>query len=227
MEVQWLEQTAADVSADDAWLSTAERLLCGSMKLAKRRNDWSLGRWTAKHAVANYLGLALAPEALASIEIRPAASGAPEVFLNDQPAEVSISLSHSDGTAACAVAPAGAVTGCDLERIEPRSEAFIADYFTAEEQAMIAQAAPAERDRLVTVLWSAKESALKALRTGLRLDTRRVSVWLASPSQGSESWSALTVRYADQLFQGWWRSSGGLARTMVSVPAAGPPIRQA
>jgi len=30
--------------------------------------------------------------------------------------------------------------GCDLEVVEPRSDAFVADYFTSEEQALIARA---------------------------------------------------------------------------------------
>ena len=63
--------------------------------------------------------------------------------------------------------------GCDLEVIEPRSEEFVADYFTTEEQKMVSQAPIADRSKLLALLWSAKESALKALREGLRFDTRR------------------------------------------------------
>lgn len=40
-----------------------------------------------------------------------------------------------------------------------------------EEQELVARAP--ERDELVALLWSGKESALKALREGLRLDTER------------------------------------------------------
>ena len=53
--------------------------------------------------------------------------------------QVTISLSHRSGAAICAVAPAGVDLGCDLEVIEPRSEAFVADYFTVDEQALVAQ----------------------------------------------------------------------------------------
>ena len=81
------------------------------MRFAKRQADWRLGRWTAKNAVAAYLNLPSDPQALTDIEIRPAPSGAPEVFIADQPARVTISLSHRAGVAACAVTPVRGGTG--------------------------------------------------------------------------------------------------------------------
>ena len=145
MMVQWLEQRAADVPADDGWLSPLERAHLDGLRFPKRRADWRLGRWTAKHALARCLQLEIGP--LAGIEIRPAASGAPEVFLANRPVLVSISLSHRAGVAACAVAPAGAMLGCDLELLEPRSDAFLADYFAAAEQQLIVTSPSADRDR--------------------------------------------------------------------------------
>ena len=41
------------------------------MRFAKRRADWQLGRWTAKHAVAACLQLPADLPSLASIEVRP------------------------------------------------------------------------------------------------------------------------------------------------------------
>ena len=147
------------------------------MRFAKRRADWRLGRWTAKCAVASFLEFAQSmPRPLPQIEIRPASSGAPEVFIANEPAAVTVSISHRSGAAVCAVAMSGVELGCDQEVIEARSEAFVADYFTEDEQALVARVCEAERSRLVTLLWSAKESALKALREGLRLDTRSVTV---------------------------------------------------
>jgi 4'-phosphopantetheinyl transferase len=61
--------------------------------------------------------------------------------------------------------------------IELRSDAFVADYFTAEEQPLVARASsPVDGLRLLAPVSSGKESALKALREGLRLDTRCVIV---------------------------------------------------
>jgi len=176
MNVYWLEQTEADVPQDHDWLSANEAARLNGMRFAKRRADWRLGRWTAKRALAAYLNLPSHPQALTDIELRPASSGAPEVFFANKPAAVAVSLSHRAGSALCAVAPSGAALGCDLEIIEPRSDGFVADYFTPEEQALVAEAPAPDRPRLSALLWSAKESALKALRAGLRLDTRCVTV---------------------------------------------------
>jgi 4'-phosphopantetheinyl transferase len=235
MEIYWLEQLIADVPLDDEWLSGGEQLVLAGLKIPKRRADWRLGRWTAKRAVAAYLEPTSGPKQLVAIEIRPAVTGAPEVFLDHQPADVSISLSHRDGTAACAIVPSGAVVGCDLELVEVRSDAFIGDYFTAAEQTCIAQSPPEQRDRLVTILWSAKECALKALRTGLRVDTRTVSASISFGScnalagDGTDSamageWCRLSVQYEDsKVFSGWWQCIDRLARTVVSEPCAKAP----
>src|ERR1700726_3327008 len=141
------------------------------MRIPKRRADWRLGRWTAKHAVTACLNLPTEPFTFADIQIRAASSGAPEVLLHDEPAEIAISLSHRSGTALCTLAPPGVTFGCDLETVEPRSDGFIADYFTDDERNLIARSSRQERPLLLALLWSAKESALKALRVGLRFDT--------------------------------------------------------
>src|SRR6516164_3359283 len=176
MNVYWLEQTEGDVPPHHDWLSANEAARLNDMRFAKRRADWRLGRWTAKRALAAYLNLPSHPQALTDIELRPASSGAPEVFFANKPAAVTVSLSHRAGSALCAVALSGAALGCDLEIIEPRSDGFVADYFTPEEQALVAEASAPDRPWLLALLWSAKESALKALRTGLRLDTRCVTI---------------------------------------------------
>ena len=244
MDVYWLEQTEADLPVENGWLSASEVLRLNGMRFAKRHADWRLGRWTAKRALAVYLNLPSHPQALADIEVRPAPSGAPEVFITDKPAGIAISLSHRAGVAACAIAPSGAELGCDLEIIEPRSDAFIADYFATEEQELIERISAADRFRLLAMLWSGKESALKALRTGLRLDTRSVTVSPVLPlpygdedgsakdpaltfrtSYGPNSWHPLHVVYeGGQIFHGWWQSTGDLLRTMVASPPPAPPI---
>jgi len=250
-DVFWLEQTEADVPPENDWLGPSEAVQLDGLRFAKRRADWRLGRWTAKRALAAYLNMSGdGHETLAGIEIRPAASGAPEVFLANRPAALAISLSHRAPTAICAVMPAGGALGCDLEEIEPHSDAFLADYFTTEEQALVARTLPANRPRLLALLWSGKESALKALHVGLRLDTRSVIVspssWLnglesqakeeveraenpalaSPPSYESGSWFPLRVRYTKgQIFHGWWLSTGSLVRTLVADPPPGHPIR--
>jgi 4'-phosphopantetheinyl transferase len=226
MDVHWLEQTDADVPPGDGWLGAAEAARLQELRFPKRRAEWRLGRWTAKRAVAGYLDLALHHAALAAVEIRAATSGAPEAFVGGKPAPVAISLSHRDGLAICAVALPGTAVGCDLEIVESHSDAFAADYFLPEERRLVADAPATERFRLLTLLWSAKESALKALHEGLRLDTRSV---VATPSDalsvGGTGWYPLQVRcLGGQTFQGWWQRKGNIVQTMVAAPSPAPPV---
>jgi 4'-phosphopantetheinyl transferase len=216
IEVYWMEQRATDVPPHDDWLIPAERERLAGMRFAKRRGDWRLGRWTAKRALA-----ALGTADVARIEIRAAPGGAPEVFCDNRPVAATISLSHSGGSALCVVARAGCMLGCDLEVIEERGDAFLADYFTSGEQALIHAAQPADRPRLATLIWSAKESVLKALRTGLRLDTRCVEVRSVGWDD-VQGWSPLEICYAGgQIFPTWWRQTGALLGTVTASP---PPL---
>src|SRR6266498_1049065 len=125
MNVYWVEQVEADVPAGNSWMGPREMVRFGSFRFAKRRADWRLGRWTAKQAVAFCLNLPSDAEALIAIEICPAASGAPEVFVNQGHAPVAISLSHREGRAMCAIARSDVRIGCDLEAIETHSDAFV------------------------------------------------------------------------------------------------------
>ena len=237
METYWLEQTEADLPAHDDWLSSDEAILLSRLRFAKRRADWRLGRWTAKCAGAAYLNLPDDPHLLREIEVRAAPSGAPELFLADGPAAATISISHRAGIAVCAIGMGDAALGCDLELIEPRDCSFVADYFTSDEQASIARAPKEVRPRLVTLLWSAKESTLKALREGLRLDTRCVAVMFGAQTDhqppagalrqypGLDRWRPLQVCSArGEIFHGWWQSTGQLVRTLVSAPSPLRPL---
>ena len=225
MNVYWLEQTAADVPVENDWLSENETASLNGLRFPKRRNDWRLGRWTAKCALSVCLDVPANPQVFKKIEIRPATSGAPEVVFASRPAAVTISLSHRDGRAACAVAMSGLDMGCDLEIVEPHSDAFIADYFTAEEQGLIGRIGESGRSQLLALLWSAKESTLKALHEGLRLDTRCVTVSPFTAPFDLNGWSPLQVRYADvRVFHGWWQRAENLLRTVVAAQPLASPI---
>ena len=216
------------------------------LRFPKRRADWLLGRWTAKKAVAIRLGLPRHADSLANIEIRQTPSGAPEVLVANEATPLMISLSHRGGRSICALAPAGEAVGCDLELVEPRSDAFVADYFAPEEQSLAARVSEADRPLVLALLWSAKESALKALGTGLRLDTRCVIVspvdpqpnpkkeaaargeeWLGRDERADarEGWRPLRVRHGGgQVFYGWWFHRDGFLRTAVTSFLCAEPI---
>lgn len=225
MDVYWLEQTEADVPTENDWLSGREILRLSGLRFNKRRNDWRLGRWTAKRALAVRLGVPAQPPVLKKIEVLTSPSGAPEVFVAKKPADLTLSLSHRAGRAACVVARSRVELGCDVEVIEPHSNSFVGDYFTHEEQELFARAPAEDRSQLLALLWSAKESTLKALREGLRLDTRCVIV---KPEARFDlrGWSPLQVRYTTgHVFRGWWQCEEGVVRTLVADPAPDAPIR--
>jgi 4'-phosphopantetheinyl transferase len=228
MEVYWLEQRGADVPASDDWLSAAETSRLSRIRFEKRRADWRLGRWTIKMATSMYLGLPRPSDSFRNVEVRPEPLGAPVVWLGDRPAPVTISLSHRDGVAVCAIASPGVELGCDLEMSEPRSAAFLADYFTPGERSFIEQPPAGEQPQRMALLWSAKESALKALRVGLRIDTREVvaSVLDTPPeARAADRWRPLHVACRRRSFDGWWRPVPGGVHTVVGAPALGAPSR--
>src|SRR5215472_5275 len=94
----WLSQRQADVPAGDDWLGDSERLVLASLRDARRRADWRLGRWTAKRALGAWLGMAPA-----RFEVLRATDGAPEAWLDGQHSGVSVSLSHRAGRALAVV----------------------------------------------------------------------------------------------------------------------------
>lgn len=218
--VGWLHAEIGEVPEDDGWLSPAERQRLDTLHLPWRRADWRLGRWAAKKAVEAHLGNPSGP-----IEIRPASDGAPEAFLAGAAAPVALSLTHRAGRAVCAVAPAGCQLGCDLEIIEPRSDAFVLDFFTPAEQDLVEKAPPEDRPEIANLIWSAKESALKALREGLRRDTRSVEITLQDGGDGG--WSPFTAACTEtlQTFHGWWRQEGDLLLTVAAAPSPAVPVQ--
>jgi 4'-phosphopantetheinyl transferase len=224
----WLVVGAGEVPAGDSWLSDEERRVQSGLRFERRRSDWRLGRFVAKRAVARELGVALR-----EVGIRAAPDGAPEAFVAGRPAGVAVSISHRGGHGLAVVGPDGAAVGGDVELVEPRSAGFVADWCNATELA-----APSEltgdRDRLVALLWSAKEATSKVRRQGLRLDLRRVVVTLGAGAHddGWHPWTAVvaaptpdgpvpdgSVPDGPDGATGWWRQDG---HRLITVAAATP-----
>ncbi len=221
-EATWFSAGLAHVAADDTWLDPllADRL--GRMRFTKRLVEARLGRWTAKHALARALGLPTDPASLADVVVLNAPDGAPEAFVAGEPAGVVIAMTDRADWAVSAVLAGTARIGCDLEIVEPRSDAFVRDYLTPPEQALVAAG---EHDLMANLIWSAKESALKVLRTGLRRDTRTVEVRCA-PAAGAEpsAWRPLMVTALEgNHMPGWWIHYGEFVLTLCAAVATDPP----
>ncbi len=82
---------------------------------------------------------------------------------------------------------------------------------------------PDRHDLLANTIWSAKESALKVLRTGLRRDTRSVEVRLDLAHSGG--WAAIEVRSVEgAVFPGWWRRFDEFVLTCAATASMPPPV---
>jgi len=236
--IHWLIQTTAahpglaNGQPPGGLLSADETAVFDRFKVPKRRQDWLLGRWTAKHLLREIIRLenvpmrtlASAPTRtmaagemrtlsagttmpLAAITILPGKDGAPRVSFaapfDHHNSSFTVSISHSHRTSLCAaVTQPDYALGADIERIESRPARFAADFFTMEEQAQVERAADGIRDVVVTAVWSAKEAALKATRQGLRMDTRSLNCQFAALTEPPVAWQPFHIQWKRQLDEG-------------------------
>jgi 4'-phosphopantetheinyl transferase len=218
--IRWFSAGMQHVASDQNWLepSLAQRL--AAMPYTKRREEARLGRWTAKATIARAMGLEPSVDTLRQIEVRNAADGAPEATVRGQPLAAVIAMTDRADWAVCAMMDGIHRIGCDLELVEPRSAAFVRDYFNPCERDCVA--ASSEPDATANLIWSAKESALKVMRTGLRRDTRSVTVNLSEVIDNG--WNRLTVTAEEGLqFPGWWIRYGSFLLTMAGEVETAPP----
>jgi 4'-phosphopantetheinyl transferase len=223
----WHSLGEADLPSAQEWLSPDEARRVSSMRFTKRRTEWLLARWTGKQVLATALSLPSDPASLAGIEIATIiggdAQGAPWVLVHGRHRAIGVSLTDRAGWAVCMVADNEEI-GCDLELVEPRSNSFVQDYLTSDEQKTVASPPfEASPDVLANLMWSAKESTLKVLRTGLRRDTRSVEIALshATPAHG---WRPLVSSTEEgRQFPGWWRRYGSFLLTVVTGVECDPP----
>ncbi len=152
---------------------------------------------------------------------------------------MSISITHRDGVAVCAVGEAGVALGCDLELVEARPAVFAGDWFTADEQARV-DATPASRasthdDARVGHEGSGDEGAPRRLARGdagaprgLRVATQQVVVEPvdAIASVGSV-WHPVVVRWEappTARLRGWVTDLDRFVLAVVADPAPSPPV---
>ncbi len=218
--IYWLlaERTPTLPGGAGDFLSAGEQEKLSGLRFAKRRADWLLGRWAAK-SLARSL-----PEyqnyALYEIEIINDSQGAPQIRLpGRQPSPDCLSISHSNGRAFCALTQVPALrVGADLETVEPRAGAFVEDYFTPNEQRLVASFPSEAAPLMATLIWSMKESMLKALGVGLRQDTRCVEV-LEVAGYGSEGWQEAVVHEPGNQNRPWaarWQQRSGFVMTIAA-----------
>lgn len=226
LTTRWTARGEHEIPSGKHWLSPRERERLAGMRFTKRRTEYLLRRWAGKQAVAAAAGLPTEPSALARIEVANLPTGAPVVLVDGAPAGLHVSLTDRAGWGVCLLTGELLRLGCDVELVEPRSAGFVADYLTQAEQRYVASRPDADRDALANLLWSAKESALKVLQTGLRRDTRSVEVTVDEPADaGSDGWAPLEIRPAEGgRLTGWWRRDGVFIVTVASEHPLPPPV---
>lgn len=210
--LEWLSAGEHEVPSDDDWLTERELAWLNRMRFPKRRLEYRMARWCAKAAIATVTDPR--PD-IGRIEIGHLPEGAPAGYVDGVELSRRISMTDRAGWAVCAIAPEGIEAGVDLELVEPRSPGFVEDFFTVGERAA-ARSQDGVDPLMANLIWSAKESALKVLRTGLRRDTRSVEVELEEA--GEREWARLTVRGEGipDFFEGWWRGYGTFVLTVVA-----------
>jgi 4'-phosphopantetheinyl transferase len=222
MRLDWLARGLDDVPAADDWLGPFEAARLARMRFPKRRAEYRLRRWAGKTSVAAMLGLPLDVATLSRVEVRTAPGGAPVAYVDGRPAQVFVSLTDRAGWAVSTATTEPGAFGCDMELVEPRSPAFIADWLTPAEQDVVNAVVGADRDALANLMWSAKESALKVLKTGLRRDTRSVAVIL--DEDPGPDWRRLRVQSIEgPVFPGWWCRAGAYVLSVVADRDFAPP----
>jgi 4'-phosphopantetheinyl transferase len=148
----------AGMAPVDAWLTPSERARLQSLGTAARRDTFLAGRWLARRAVQRWLGRDVLP----ALDVAP--SGACRVAGGDA---VFVSISHSAGSVACAVA--AVPVGVDIESLRrPRDALGVAQAVHSAAQREALLALPDEARAVAFLeLWTLKEAWLKARGQGL------------------------------------------------------------
>lgn len=141
-------------------LDTRERWRAGRFHFERDRSRFVARRSFLKRVLAGYVGVA--PD---DIRLGTTMTGKPQLATRGG---VSFNASHSDGLAVVAVA-AGAAVGVDVEHVRPIADAtdLAERFFTRQECDEVRTAQGSRSWELFLVLWTRKESLLKAMGTGL------------------------------------------------------------
>lgn len=218
-------QAGSDPSGLEGLFSASESSRLEKMKFALRRNSFIAGRRAAKQLLIGCVPELrnLSPNKI-SIENRE--SGAPFVLVNGQELPGMLTISHCGNAAAAAYTSESSIRiGVDLEAVTPRAQSFLETYFTQSELEWISSAKEEDQALISTLIWSAKEAVLKALQTGLRVDTREIKI-LADDSPAVAGWRRFGLSSSKGWYwKGHWRILDNFVITIaVCGPALGCPV---
>ncbi|TYP78149.1 4'-phosphopantetheinyl transferase family protein [Paenibacillus methanolicus] len=145
-----------------ASLHPEERLYWDQLKADKRKTAYLLGRHAAKLAAG-----CIAPTIpLDRMLIRPGLFQQP-VLIHPELANRQVSISHTDRLAACLAFPEMVPAGIDIEEMLSEERSELVKSYLMPGELELATAAGLPFREAATLLWTAKESLSKCLRTGL------------------------------------------------------------
>lgn len=174
------------------WLSISEDNFLQTLRFPKRRDEWLAGRWLAKNLLLQG-SKSLSNAQMNEIAIEKNADGSPFVNWKGTILPGSISISHRSGIIAAAWTSCPDFRiGIDLELVEPKAISFIEDYFTNTEIETVLNQELEEQACISSLIWSAKEAVMKAMHTGLSIDTRQVEIGFF-PYDHENVWQTLSV----------------------------------
>ncbi|MFO8100125.1 MAG: 4'-phosphopantetheinyl transferase superfamily protein [Salinibacter sp.] len=166
------------------WLSEEEHDRWRGFGSDRRRCAFLAGRAVARRLLASRMGLVPA-----DVPLRRAEDEAVDVVGTDW----HVSIAHS-GDRALAAAARHRV-GSDLERVISRDPA-VARFLLRPDERDLLEALPYDRNRTLLLLWTLKESVLKARRTGFRTSPKAVHLSVDAAAhtararvQGEEHWA--------------------------------------
>lgn len=193
-----------------------------SFKFEKRQREWLNGRLIAK----SLLKKIFPEQPLSRMSIENELQGAPFYAIDQKRQPGSLSISHSGGVTCAAFCPNVMLSvGIDVEKVETRPTGFAQDYFTTREITFITDKTQADHQFWETLTWSIKESALKALKIGLRRDTREIEIGFDHDQaiSGGE-WipaKVMDLKNPPTQWQGWWKVMDETVITIIYISAPG------
>ena len=132
-----------------------------TLRFDKRRESYLIGRYAAKQALA-----ALTKENdLRKIVIQPGIFSQP-IVTHSYSNNIQVSITHCDEIAAGVAFPEAHPMGIDIEKVNADKRNVLEGQMTQAEKIMILNHS-CSYDRMLAVLWTAKEALSKTLKTGL------------------------------------------------------------
>lgn len=170
-----------------------------TLSVERRRLSYLLGRFTAKKALLNYSGVALADT---QIQIVPGVFSQPVVrpgFADP----VGVSISHSESIAGSIAFPETHPMAVDLE-VADENRIDIMKTQILEEELALALPHWADESLICTTIWTAKEALSKILRCGMTcpFDLLAISEFCLEPP----GFTGRFRNFGQYKFQSWWRN---------------------